>query len=156
MAGKENNILNYITSGGRIEADKFINLLNNTLMKIIDVDEVFYQVVTINYMHWMILSTLLLNGKEESVIQSSKDLAARLEETAPDESNNTNDILVDLINGIKKDINAYDFTNIMFNYIYAHVDRFSSMAAPIAIVNESFSRFKKRSTKKLFSKSFTK
>lgn len=156
LAGKD-NLLNYITSGNRLDADTFVKLLNGTLMKVIDVDEVFYQVITINYLHWMILSSIIIEGKDELVVQNSSKLAERLGETAPSDDNNLNDILVALINGLStKEVTAYDFTNIMFNYIYAHVDRFSSMAAPIAIVSESFERFKKYSTKKLFNKSFIK
>jgi hypothetical protein len=50
IVGK-NNLLNYVTSGNTVEVNKFINLLNTTLVKIIDVDDIFYQIITTNYLH---------------------------------------------------------------------------------------------------------
>lgn len=151
----ESNLLNYIISGNRIDVDKFVTLLNTMLMKIIDVDEVFYQMVTTNYLHWMILSTILLNGKEELPVMNIRDFSTRLEDTAT-EDDETNDILVDLIKGMKSTINVYDFTNLLFNYIYSHLERYANMTAPITVISESFERFKRFSTKKLFKTSFVK
>jgi len=45
------NILTYLTGGGKLDASKFIMHLNNTVNKIIDVDDIFYQMVTTNYLH---------------------------------------------------------------------------------------------------------
>jgi hypothetical protein len=66
------------------------------------------------------------------------------------------DTLLNLLDGIKEETTVYQFTNIMFTYIYGYLDQFSNMTAPITIVNESFKRFKVINTKSLFKHSFVK
>jgi hypothetical protein len=46
-----NNILNYILENKVIHADEYNKILNYTLNKLIDEDNIFYQLVTINYLH---------------------------------------------------------------------------------------------------------
>jgi len=46
-----NNILNYILENKVIYADEYNKILNYTLNKLIDEDNIFYQLVTINYLH---------------------------------------------------------------------------------------------------------
>jgi hypothetical protein len=56
----------------------------------------------------------------------------------------------------KTEINVYDFTNMIFTYIYGYFVRYTDEIPPITILNESFKRFYKPNTKKLYKHSFAK
>jgi len=101
------------------------------------------------------LSSLILSNKDKSPIYNTDKLSKDLQETAKVKDND-NDVVFSLIDKLEDDTNVYDFTNHMFTYIYGYLDRYSNMTAPISIVNESFKRFKKISTKSLFNQSFVK
>lgn len=154
IAGND-NLLKYIIAGDKVEVNRYIQLLNKTLTKIIDVDDIFYQIVTTNYLHQTALSSLILSGKDTKIIKNTDKLYDDLAENASIKDDN-NDVLFTLLDGIKEDTNVYDFTNHMFTYIYGYLDKYSTMTAPISIVNESFKRFKVLSTKSLFKQSFVK
>ncbi len=149
------NILTYLTGGGKLDASKFIMHLNNTVNKIIDVDDIFYQMVTTNYLHQIILSTITLTGKGGVLLSSTNKLVTDLEETANMQDPNV-DILVKLLSGIKEKTNIYDFTNVIFTYIYGYLNKYADAMAPVTVINESFKRFKVISTKSLFKQSFVK
>jgi hypothetical protein len=101
------------------------------------------------------LSTLLLNGKDQSQIVNSKYVSTKLADNANGDDPN-NDILATLLNGIDAGVDVYDFTNLMFSYVYSYIEKYSNLMPPIAIVNESFDKFRKFNTKNVFKKSFVK
>lgn len=122
----------------------------------VDVDDIFYQIITTNYLHWILLSTLILTRTSENkYIIDNKKFIKNLEETTNLQDMNM-DIVVKFINSLSDNITIYQFTNAIFTYIYSYINRFSNEIAPVAVINESFARFKKITTKSLFKQSFVK
>jgi len=96
-----------------------------------------------------------LTGKGGVLLSSTNKLVTDLEETANMQDPNV-DILVKLLSGIKEKTNIYDFTNVIFTYIYGYLNKYADAMAPVTVINESFKRFKVISTKSLFKQSFVK
>ena len=123
-------------------ANKLTSLLNNTINILVDEDNIFYQLVTINYVHFLVLSSLLLTGKAGSIVNKIDVLEDKLKISIDDDQSDNN-IIIDLIKKIGKvNINTYDFINSIFSYIYQYVNEFSNKTAPLAIINESMKIFK--------------
>lgn len=123
-------------------ANKLTSLLNNTINILVDEDNIFYQLVTINYVHFLVLSSLLLTGKAGSIVNKIDVLEDKFKISIDDDQSDNN-IIIDLIKKIGKvNINTYDFINSIFSYIYQYVNEFSNKTAPLAIINESMKIFK--------------
>jgi len=121
---------------------KITNLLNNTINGLVDEDNIFYQLITINYIHYLTLSSLILTGKTGVIVENREQLQDKLE-TNININNTDKNIVVDLIKKINKnDITIYDFINSIFSYIYQYVNEFSSKTAPLTVINESLKIFK--------------
>jgi hypothetical protein len=133
------NILHYILENKIIHADVYNRMLTNTLNKLIDEDNIFYQLVTINYLHWMLLSSIILTNKLDITVTNTNDIYDRLESCMSDNGDNDPniDIKAELIKGINGDVSIYKYTNEMFAYIYKYINRYSDMQSPITIINES-------------------
>ena len=123
-------------------ANKITALLNQTINILVDEDNIFYQLVTINYIHFLLLSSLLLTGKAGSIVNKTEVLEDKLK-IHIEEGQTDNNIIIDLIKKIRKnDVNIYDFTNSIFSYIYQYVNEFANKTAPLAVINESMKIFK--------------
>ena len=149
-------MIEYIVNNQSLSAIKITNLLNQTINGLVDEDNIFYQIITINYIHYMILSTVILTGKVGVYIENTQTLQDKLENTI-DIDNVDKNIVVDLIKKINKDnVKLYDFVNSIFSYIYQYVNEFSSKTAPLAVVNESLKIFKSQKQKGVVVKKFVK
>lgn len=150
------SVLDYILTTSKIDSQTFVGQLNALLMATINVDEIFYQVISVNFIHWIILSSLLINGKDQSIVVNSKELTDIILNNVQDTDDN-GEILANLIDSATAaDIDIYNFTNVMFTYIYSVIDKYSDTLAPAAVVKESFDIFKKNKFNKLFKTSFVK
>jgi hypothetical protein len=95
-----------------------------------------------NYVHFLVLSTLLLTGKQGASLEKREILQDKLK-ISLEEGKADNNIIIDLIKKIDKpDVTIYEFINSVFYYIYQYVNEFSSKTAPLAIINESMKIFK--------------
>jgi hypothetical protein len=116
-------------------------MLNNTLNALVDENDIFYQIITTNFLHYIILSTIVLNGKTGIKINNTNKMKDKLSATVKSESAN-NQIVIDLIKELdKNDIRIYDYINMIFNYIYQYIDVYAKQVAPLTIINESMKIF---------------
>lgn len=143
--GAEENIIGYFKDSTEFVATKITNLLNSTINTLVDDDNIFYQIITINYIHYLVLSTLILTGKQGALVNNTEQLKDKLDiylNNVDEETELDNSTIIDLSKKInKKEMNLYDFINALYSYIYKYVDEFSSKTAPLAVVNESMKIF---------------
>lgn len=136
------NIISYIIDGTNFNATKITTLLNNTINGLVDEDNIFYQIVTINYAHYLILSSLILTNKTDALLDKTDQLRDKLELNIKDD-NTDNNIIIDLMKKIDEpNIKIYDFINSVFTYLYQYVNEFSDKTAPLTVINESMKIFK--------------
>lgn len=137
-----NNIISYIVDTSVFDAATLTSLLNTTINAIVDEDNIFYQIITINYMHYLVLSSIILTGKTNAVLINPDKVRDRLETNIKME-NDDKEIVIDLIKKMRKGgISVYDFVNSLFSYIYNYVDNYSGKTAPLTVVNESMKIFR--------------
>lgn len=154
--GGSNNIISYIVKSTEFDVRDINAFLSATVNKIVDEDNIFYQIITLNYMHFLILSSLILTGKAGTKISNHDKVRERLESSISMDSEDK-DIVVDLIKKIKKEnVTIYDYMNSIFSYIYNYVDTFSDKTAPLTVVNESLRIFKPSKTISVLSNKFVK
>lgn len=151
-----NNIISYIIKTDKIDAREFVMLLNNTVNVVVDEDNIFYQLVTINYMHYLILSSVILSNKISIIIDNHEVVKNKLESSIDIETEDKG-IIIDLIKELdKKEIKLYDYCNLIFSYIYKYVDTYSNKTAPLTIVNESMRIFRPKKEKTIVTNKYLK
>ena len=140
IAGK-NNIISYLLNNNEYNTIELSVVLNNTLNALVDENDIFYQIITTNFLHYIILSTIVLSGKTGIKINNTNKMKDKLAATVKSESVN-NQIIIDLIKELdKSDIKIYDYINLIFNYIYQYIDVYAKHVAPLTIINESMKIF---------------
>lgn len=147
------NIISYLLKENEFKAQRTIQLLNQSLNAVVDEDNIFFQIITINYVHFVLLATLVLSGKAGINIAKKEITRDKLESSLA----NGDKIVIDLIKKIDKpNVTIYDYINHIFMYIYQYVDQYASMTAPLTIINESMKIFRPVKEQTVFSTKFLK
>jgi hypothetical protein len=151
-----NNIISYIIKSEEFDAKEFVVLLNNTVNVVVDEDNIFYQLVTINYMHYLSLSSIILSKKINRKVSNHQEIKNKLESSIGIETEDKS-IVIDLIKNLNKnEIELYDYCNHLFSYIYKYVDAYSNKTAPLTIVNESMKIFRPKKEKTVVTNKYLK
>lgn len=138
------NIINYIIENDTFNYNLFNKLLLNTINKIVDENNIMYQLITLNYLHFIILSTLLLSNKEKNEISDMKKLLNIININIEKNSDNES-FIFDFIKNVKNDNNSYNYINEFFSYLYSYIGEYGEKIAPITIINEAIKKFKCKS-----------
>lgn len=136
----DDNIINYIIENDTFDADEINNLLINTINAIVDEDNITYQLITLNYLHFIILSTTLLSLTNYNNVNNLANLNKIIESNII-KKDITDSFVFKLYNNFKDEINLYDYINNIFTYLYKYINNYGDRISPLLIVNESMKLF---------------
>lgn len=135
----KNNVLNYIVEKYNYDVNIINKLLINTINKVVDEDNITYQLITLNYIHFIILSTIILAKKES--IQINIDSFNNIIIKNITNNNISDQFVFKFLNSLNNQINIYDYINNIFIYVYNYIHSYCDKISPLAIINESLKLF---------------
>jgi hypothetical protein len=117
------------------------NYLINTINTIVDEDNILYQYITLNYLHFTILSTIVISNKENLKINNinkiSTIISGNISKYKIEDS-----FAFNLLKAISIDNNLYNYINSLFTYLYGYINEYGQKISPLIIINEAMKLLK--------------
>jgi hypothetical protein len=134
------NVINYIIDKKSMKGDIINKLLINTINEVVDEDNIFYQLITLNYLHFIILATVIISEKNDNMIDNFEEVSNIIDNNII-KNEITDNFVFKLYDNLKKEVNLYDYVNCIFTYLYKYINDYGDKIPPLLIVNEAMKIF---------------
>ena len=149
---KDKSIFKYIKDNiDNIVIKDLVNKLYDTLVKLTESENIFYQVIIVNYIHQLILCWLLYNKVDTKEVNNIQDFISNLKLNENDKK--YAEYLSQLMDNMEKSNDIYNVINYIFSFIYNIVDNFGDKLPPNTLLTETVNKLNDiKRTKIIFKK----